>query len=106
MSNFPNQEKMTKQEMSVPTQDEALAYLRRWNVCWALRVERVTSEELKKSEEVFRWLLGLIIKFGSWKRETDRVLELLGELADVSPLAAIRLLHDIRDYTYGGEGGE
>ena len=40
----------------------------------------------------------LEVQVGAWKKEADRVLGLLGELADVSPLAAIRLLHDIRDF--------
>jgi len=60
MSNFPNQEKVTKQEMSVPTQDKALAYLRRWNVYWTIEGNREPSE-LKESEEAFGALLSLIL---------------------------------------------
>ena len=48
--------------MSEPTKEEALKYLRRWNVAWMLFVDHATPEETAKSEAVFHCLLDLVIK--------------------------------------------
>ena len=67
MSDFPNQEKMTKQEM--------VDYLKRWHVYWTTMVMR-TPLEFRESEEAFN-AIRVLIGHGPVVNEENIELEIL-----------------------------